>query len=105
MLQTQIILLVAIGLPMLLITLYSGSDELVIITGLIGTFAFALATFGLFNVEVVSNGSIVSAGSFPPLALFSLALGLTSFWPALTGPVELIGSATDTDDPFGSGGV
>jgi hypothetical protein len=105
MLQTQIITLIAIGLPMLLIALHSASDELVILSGLIGTFAFSLATFGLFNVEVVSNGSIVSAGEYPPLALFTLALALTSFWPALTGPVELIGSAMREDEPLGRGGV
>jgi len=105
MLQAHITLLVAIGLPMLLLALYSASDEFVIITGLIGTFAFSLVTFGLFNVEVVSNGSVVAAGEYPPLSLFALTLALTSFWPALTGPVELIASAKSGGDPFGRGGV
>jgi len=105
MLQAQIITLIAIGLPFLLIALYSGSDELVIISGLIGTFAFSLATFGLFNVEVVSNGSVVSVGEYPALALFALALALTSFWPALTGPVELIGSAMREDEPLTRRGI
>jgi len=100
MLQAHILMLVAIGLPMLLIALYSGSDTTVIITGLLGTFAFALASFGLFNVEVVSNGSVVAAGEYPPLALFAATLALTSFWPAFTGPVELIGSAMRDDEPM-----
>jgi len=100
MLQAHITILIAIGLPMLLIALYSGADTTVIITGLIGTFAFSLAAFGLFNVEVVSNGSVVAAGEYPPLAIFAFALALTSFWPALTGPVELIGSAVREDEPL-----
>lgn len=99
MLQAHITLLVAIAFPMLLLALYSGADTTVIIAGLIGTFGFSLAAFGLFNVEVVSNGSVVAVGEFPPLALFAFALALTSFWPALTGPVELIGSAVQADDP------
>lgn len=105
MLQSQILMLSVIGFVSMLIALYSANNELVIITGLIGTFAFSLATFGLFSVEVVSNGSVVSVGEYPPLALFSLALGLTSFWPALTGPVDLIGSAVRDDDPYRQGGV
>jgi hypothetical protein len=105
MLQSHITILVAIGVVMMLITLWSGSDDLVIVTGLIGTFSLALATFGLFNVEIVSNGAVVAAGEYPPVALFTLALALTSFWPALTGPVELIGSATKEDEPFERGGI
>lgn len=100
MLQSHILMLVAIGLPMLLIALYSAADTTVIITGLLGSFAFALASFGLFNVEVVSGGSMISAGSYPPLALFAAALALTSFWPAFVGPVDLIGSAKNDDDPM-----
>jgi len=105
MLQIHITLLVLIGLPMMLLALYSGSDGIVIVSGLIGAFAFSLATFGLFNVEVVSNGSIVSAGGFPPLALFMLTLALTSFWPAFTGPVELIGGSMNEEEPMKRGGV
>lgn len=99
MLQTHIIILVAIGGPMLFVSLYSGDDVTVMLTGLLGTFAFSLATFGLFNVEAISNGSVITAGSYPPLALFAFALALTSFWPALTGPVELIGSAAREETP------
>jgi len=105
MLQSQIILLSLIGLVMLVITLFSGSNDLVIITGLAGMFAWGLATFGLFNVEIASGGSILSAGEYPALALFTLALALTCFWPALTGPVDLIGSSMREREPLNRGGL
>lgn len=105
MLQSHITILIAIGVPLMLIALFAGSDTLVIVAGLLGTFAFSLATFGLFNVEVVSNGSVVTAGEYPSLALFTLAMALTSFWPAFFGPVELIGRAPEQDDPFSRGGL
>jgi len=105
MLQAHITLLVLIGFPMMLFALYTRSDDFVIIAGLVGTFAFGLVTFGLFNVEVVSNGSVVTVGQYPPIALFTLALTLISFYPALTGPIELIRTARDDENPFSRGGI
>lgn len=99
-------LLAFIGLVLLLITLWSGNNDLIIITGLLGVFVWGLAAYGLFNVEFVgANGVRSSETGYVGVAYFALACALTCLWPALTGPIELVGESRDTDERFGRGGI
>lgn len=105
MLQIQIITLIAVGVLATAGALLTVNDSIAIVAGVAGFGAFGLATFGLFNVEVVSNGTVVAAGSQPAIALFTAGLAALAAFPALTGPVELAGDVYEDDDPFGPGGV
>jgi len=105
MLQTLIITLVAIGMLSTAAALYTTDNGIAILAGVIGTFSAGLATFGLFNIEVVSNGTVVGVGSQPALALFTATLAMLAAYPALTGPIDLVGENMDDDDPFGQEGI
>ena len=105
MLQTLIITLVAIAVLSTAAALYTTDNGIAILAGLIGTFSSGLATYGLFNIEVVSNGSVVGVGSQPGLALFTATLAMLAAYPALTGPIDLVGEAKDDTEPFGKEGI
>jgi len=105
MLQTLIITLVAIALLATAAALFTSSNGIAILSGVIGTFAAGLATYGLFNIEVVSNGSVVGVGAQPGLALFTATLAMLAAYPALTGPIDLIGENKEDTDPFGREGL
>lgn len=68
----------------------TSDDGTAIVAGLLGLFSDALLAYGLFNVEVVTDSGVVSAGSYPPLALFALAGAIVAGIVALTGPLELL---------------
>jgi hypothetical protein len=105
MLQIQLTALIAIGVLATAAALYTTDNGIAILAGVIGTFASGLATYGLFNIEVVSNGSVVAAGSEPAIALFTATLAMLAAYPALTGPIDLIGETKDDTDPFGQEGL
>lgn len=96
MLLSLIQILALVGLVMLLASWAGPNDMLAIITGLLGTFAWGLAAYGLFAVETMDT---TGTHSEPALALFAVAAALVTFLPALVNPFDLIGGANETTDP------
>jgi hypothetical protein len=98
-------MLIAVGVLATAMALYTTDNGIAILAGVIGTFSSGLATYGLFNIEVVSNGEVVTAGAEPAIALFTATVAMLAAYPALTGPIDLIGENKDDDDRFGSEGI
>jgi cytochrome c biogenesis protein CcdA len=105
MLQTLIIVLVGVGVLSTAAALYTTDNGIAILAGVVGSFSAGLATYGLFNIEVVSNGTVVAVGSQPAIALFTATLAMLAAYPALTGPIDLVGESMDDSDPFGREGI
>jgi hypothetical protein len=99
MLQSQIMMLMGVGVVAAAVSIYTVQNTVAMLAGATGTFSNALAAIGLFNVEVVSSGSVVAAGSEPAVALLMGALAFVSVIPALTGPMDVINRARQ-GDPF-----
>lgn len=97
MLLSNIQLLALIGVVMLLVAYTTNEDMLAILTSLVGTFAWGLAAYGLFDIEIEGAASNYSE---PSTALFAVALALVTLLPALVDPFEIIGDASETDDPL-----
>lgn len=97
MLLSLIQLLVGIGVVCLLASWWTDEDGVAMLVGLAGTFAWGLASYGLFNVEKLDS---TATQTEPAMALFAAALGVATFLPALAEPFELIGDSRDTDDPM-----
>jgi hypothetical protein len=68
-------------------------------------FAGGLATYGLFNIEVVSNGAVVAVGAEPALALFTVTVTAVAGYVTFVAPVDLVGEAMDDTEPFGKEGL
>ncbi len=81
------------------VSIYTVSNTLAMLTGALGAFANALAAIGLFNIEVVSGGVVVAAGSEPAIALLMGVVTFVSTIPALTGPMDVINDAR-SGNPF-----
>jgi hypothetical protein len=99
MLLGLIQLLAVVGTGGLVAAWLADNDMFAIVGGLLGTFAWGLVAYGLFNVETVTDGGTVVSSSEPALALFAAAAGIAAFVPALVDPFEAIGDARDADDP------
>jgi len=105
MLQTLIIGLAAVALLGTGLAAYTNVVELTMLFGVTGMFAGGLATFGLFNIEVVSNGSVVTVGAEPSLALFTVTVTAVAGYVTFVAPVDLVGEAMEESDPFGKEGL
>lgn len=90
MLQSQITILMTIGVAAAGASILTTDNAVAMLAGAVGAFANALSAVGLFNVEVVSNGTTVAAGSQPALALFAAGLAFVAIVPALTGPLNVV---------------
>jgi len=99
MLLALIQLLAVIGFVTLGVTWWTSNDVLAMILGVVGTVCWLLVAYGLFNVEVVSNGTTVTKSN-PALAIFAVGLAVVTFLPALIEPFELVGEAADSNDPI-----
>lgn len=99
MLLALLQLLAIIGFVCTVVTWWTGNDVLAMMLGLIGTGCWLLAAYGLFNVEIVSNGATVTK-SDPALAIFAAGLAVVTFLPALIEPFEMVGEAADSNDPI-----
>lgn len=71
-------------------------DALATVGGVLGFVLWGIWTFGSLNVEVMSGGSTTTF-THPELALAGVTMALVPGYIALTGPVELIARARDTD--------
>jgi len=99
MLQSQIMVLMGVGILAAGVSIYTVRNTVAMLTGALGAFANALAEIGLFNIEVVSGGAVVAAGSEPAIALLMGVVAFVSTIPALTGPMDVI-NASRQGDPF-----
>lgn len=91
-------LLAGVGFLCLLLSWWTGRDEIAMIVGIAGSFAWGLATYGALNVEVLSGGASFQK-EYPAIALFCLGMAFLTFLPALVNPFELIGGARDAENP------
>jgi hypothetical protein len=105
MLQTLIIGLAAVALLGTGLAAYTNVVELTMLFGVGAMFAGGLATYGLFNIEVVSNGAVVAVGAEPALALFTVTVTAVAGYVTFVAPVDLVGEAMDDTEPFGKGGL
>lgn len=85
MLLSLIQLVAGVGVVLLLAAWASTNDMLAIISGLLGTFAWGMVAYGLFNIETVGNAS---AETEPALALLAVAMALATLTPALVNPFD-----------------
>jgi hypothetical protein len=105
MLQTLIIGLAAVALLGTALAAYTNIVELMMLFGVAAMFSGGLATYGLFNIEVVSNGTIVEVGAEPALALFTTTVTVVAAYVTFVAPVDLVGEAMNDSEPFGKEGV
>lgn len=75
--------------------LFPNDDGIAIMSGVVGFLAWGFFAFGALNVEVVSNGSVVST-SMPQVTYFSIAMAVIPGYVALTGPVQIVRRARNT---------
>lgn len=78
----------------------TNDDGMAIFAGTAGTITWGVWTYGTLNVEAVDGAGSTLTFTMPSLTLLGIALALIPAFVALTGPVELVGRATDagTDD-------
>jgi len=105
MLQTLIIGLGVVAILGTALAAYTNVLELTMLFGAAGMFAGGLATYGLFNIEVVSNGTVVAVGAEPALALFTVTITAIAGYVTFVAPVDLVGEAMDESQPFGKEGL
>jgi hypothetical protein len=89
-------LVAGIGLVCLLAAWTVDNDMLAIMAGLLGTFAWGLTAYGLFDIETVGSSTTHAE---PALALFAAGAALVAFLPALVDPFDAIGDAADERNP------
>jgi len=95
MLQSLIIMVSLVGVVSAGAAVVSTDNNVAIIAGLLGSGASGLSAFGLFNVQVVSSGTVVTVGSQPGLSLMMATVAFVSAIPALTGPLNIVGETRD----------
>lgn len=96
MLLSLIQLLAGMGFIFLLVSWLITIDTVGIVAGLLGMFAWGLVAYGLFNIETVDSSTTYAE---PSIALLAAAAAVVCFIPALVNPWEIIGDATDHDNP------
>lgn len=69
-------------------------DGVAIVGGALGTVLWGVWTFGAFDIEVASNGVVLTFTS-APVAIVGVVCALVPAYIALTGPIELVGRARE----------
>jgi len=80
----------AIGVVSTYLSLTADNDDLVIITGLIGTLAWLLFAFYALDVTIYDQAGTLHTDRYPAMALFGLAMAAPNLYIAITGPLELM---------------
>lgn len=83
------ILVGAVGAGATYLTLTTESDELAIVSGLVGMFTWLL--FGFLSLEIVVYSSGIEATSrYPSMAAWGVMMAAPNLYVALTGPLHII---------------
>jgi len=77
--------------------LFPADDGIAIISGVVGFVAWGIFSYGALNVEVVTDSGGVVSTSMPAVTYFGVALALIPAYIALTGPVNIINRARNTE--------
>ena len=76
--------------------LWPNDDAVAIISGVVGFSAWGVWTYGSLNIEVAGD-AVVYTFSSPAITYFGIALSLIPGYIALTGPVNIVRRARETD--------
>lgn len=89
MLLTGWLVIVAHGTLATALALLTDDDGIAIFAGIVGFLAYGIASFGAFDLVVISNGTELQRNEWLVSGML-LTLSVIPGWIALTGPVNII---------------
>lgn len=95
MLQSAFLFVGVVALLMSGVAILTPDEGIAIVSGVVGFIAWGLIAYGSFDIRVVGDSTVYSFTQ-PSVALFGIMMALIPGYIALTGPINIIQRAKDT---------